>query len=203
MKQFSVGISVASPLVYSGLCVMIKSAAAGNVIIVDASGEDLHQLVMRRRVSALIVDALAVPAAEVAELKAESEGRLSTAVVYHSALPPSVAKAFDQTFSIYDDLPTFAAKFKKLTVDSRESIEHKELTARECEIVRCVVMGLSNKEIATQVNLSVNTVMTHRRNIAAKLQIHTAAGLTIYALASKLVKLEEVSGAMAGGDVTL
>ena len=53
--------------------------------------------------------------------------------------------------------------------------------------------GLSNKEIAAEMNVSVNTVMTHRRNITAKLQIHSAAGLTIYAIVSKLVRLDEIS----------
>ena len=55
-----------------------------------------------------------------------------------------------------------------------------------------IVKGLSNKEIAAQMNVSVNTVMTHRRNIAAKLQIHSAAGLTIYAIVNKLVDLSEI-----------
>lgn len=55
-----------------------------------------------------------------------------------------------------------------------------------------IVKGLSNKEIAATMNVSVNTVMTHRRNIAAKLHIHTPAGLTIYAIVSNLVSLEEI-----------
>ena len=44
--------------------------------------------------------------------------------------------------------------------------------------------------------VSVNTVMTHRRNIAAKLHIHTPAGLTIYAIVSNLVKLDEIKADM-------
>ena len=60
------------------------------------------------------------------------------------------------------------------------------------EILKGIVIGLSNKEIAAKINVSVNTVMTHRRNIASKLQIHSPAGLTIYAIASKLVDIEEV-----------
>lgn len=66
------------------------------------------------------------------------------------------------------------------------------LSEREKEIIVHVVKGLSNKEIAEALFISVNTVMTHRRNISRKLQIHSAAALTIYAIVNGLVKLEEV-----------
>jgi len=69
----------------------------------------------------------------------------------------------------------------------------EQLSDREKEIVVCVAKGLSNKEIADQLCLSVNTVTTHRRNIARKLQIHSPAGITIYAIVNKLVTLNEVN----------
>ena len=50
-----------------------------------------------------------------------------------------------------------------------------------------------NKEIAENMFISVNTVMTHRRNISKKLNIHSPAGLTIYAIVNGLVKLDEIS----------
>lgn len=66
------------------------------------------------------------------------------------------------------------------------------LSEREKEIVHCVAMGMTNKEIADTLCLSINTVTTHRRNITGKLQIHTPNGLTIYALVNNLVTLEEI-----------
>lgn len=66
--------------------------------------------------------------------------------------------------------------------DSNESISE-----REKEIIVCLVQGMSNKEIANKLFISVNTVMTHRRNISRKLQIHSLAGLTIYAIANNLI----------------
>lgn len=65
------------------------------------------------------------------------------------------------------------------------------LSQREREIVVFVVKGLTNKEIADKLFLSVHTVITHRKNISRKLQIHSAAGLTIYAIANKLVELKD------------
>ena len=66
-----------------------------------------------------------------------------------------------------------------------------ELSEREKEIIVQIVRGLSNKEIAEALFISVNTVMTHRRNISRKLQIRSVAGLTIYAIVSGLVNLDE------------
>ncbi|MCD8317359.1 MAG: helix-turn-helix transcriptional regulator [Paraprevotella sp.] len=66
------------------------------------------------------------------------------------------------------------------------------LSEREKEVIICVVKGMSNKEIAEQLFISVNTVMTHRRNISRKLQIHSPAGLTIYAIVNGLINLEDV-----------
>lgn len=61
------------------------------------------------------------------------------------------------------------------------------ISEREKEIIVCLVQGMSNKEIAAQLFISVHTVITHRRNISRKLQIHSLAGLTIYAIANNLI----------------
>lgn len=66
------------------------------------------------------------------------------------------------------------------------------LSEREKEVIVEVVKGFSNKEIAENMFISVNTVMTHRRNISRKLNIHSPAGLTIYAIVNGLVNLEDV-----------
>lgn len=64
---------------------------------------------------------------------------------------------------------------------------------REKDIIRCVAQGKSNKEIADALCISVHTVATHRRNISSKLGIHSAAGLTIFAIIHNLVNLDEVN----------
>ena len=69
-----------------------------------------------------------------------------------------------------------------------QQAEGKEaISEREKEIIVCLVQGMSNKEIASQLFISINTVITHRRNIVRKLQIHSLAGLTIYAIANNLI----------------
>lgn len=70
------------------------------------------------------------------------------------------------------------------------------LSDREREILICIVHGMTNKEIAAKLFLSTHTVNTHRRNIIGKLQIHSSAGLTIYAIVNKLVTLEEIQNSL-------
>ena len=61
------------------------------------------------------------------------------------------------------------------------------LSEREQEIVHWAVCGLSNKQIGERLFISPNTVLTHRKNIARKLDIHSVAGLTIYAIVNGIV----------------
>ena len=66
------------------------------------------------------------------------------------------------------------------------------LSDREKDVIISLVQGMSNKEIADHLCISINTVITHRRNIARKLQIHSPAGLTIYAIVNGLVDISSV-----------
>ena len=66
------------------------------------------------------------------------------------------------------------------------------LSDREKDVIVSLVQGMSNKEIANHLCISVNTVITHRRNVARKLQIHSPAGLTIYAIVNNLVDISTV-----------
>ena len=75
---------------------------------------------------------------------------------------------------------------------SEEPASQDNLSQREKEIIRCVVKGLSNKEIAEELFISIHTVITHRRNIARKLEIHSPTLLTVYAIVNKLVDISEV-----------
>ncbi len=81
---------------------------------------------------------------------------------------------------------------------AKQSPEHADaepesLSDREKEVLIEVVNGLSNKEIADKLFISIHTVITHRKNIARKLHIHSPAGLTIYAIANKLVDINAIS----------
>ena len=74
----------------------------------------------------------------------------------------------------------------------RESVEDNSLSAREKEVLVCVAKELINKEIADQLNISIHTVITHRKNISRKTGIKTVAGLTVYALLNNLLDIHSV-----------
>ena len=74
-----------------------------------------------------------------------------------------------------------------------EDEDGETLTDREKQIVACVVRGLTNREVAEHLYISINTVLTHRRNISRKLDIHSVSGLTIYAIVNGIVQIDEVS----------
>lgn len=76
--------------------------------------------------------------------------------------------------------------------DSQQS-QLSALSEREKDIVRCVARGMSNKEIADSLFISAHTVATHRKNISAKLDIHSSAGLTIFAILHHIVELDDVN----------
>lgn len=76
---------------------------------------------------------------------------------------------------------------------SKGSETNETISDREKEIVIGVVQGMTNQEIADSLNISINTVTTHRRNIARKLQIHSPAGLTIYAIVNNWVDIGSVN----------
>lgn len=70
--------------------------------------------------------------------------------------------------------------------------ENEALSERERDVLVQIVKGLSNKEIADTLCISVHTVITHRKNITRKLNIHSTAGLTIYAIVNKLVNINNL-----------
>lgn len=120
----------------------------------------------------------------------------SVALVY-SACENSLLRCYDEQINIFDSPDEIKHKLSRIGSEdipeqSESDDEQQALSSREKEIVVCVVKGMTNREIADHLYLSTHTVITHRRNIARKLQIHSASGLTIYAIVNKLVELSDI-----------
>ena len=98
--------------------------------------------------------------------------------------------------AIEDDIlrPALMQKNKqgKKVKENVATAPQEELSDREIDVLIQIVKGLSNKEIADVLCISTHTVITHRKNITRKLNIHSAAGLTIYAIVNKLVDLNSL-----------
>ncbi|MBR5069133.1 MAG: helix-turn-helix transcriptional regulator [Bacteroidales bacterium] len=75
---------------------------------------------------------------------------------------------------------------------TESTLEKDTLSEREKDIIVGVVKGQTNKEIADHLCISIHTVLTHRRNIARKLGIHSPAGLVIYAIVNGIISIEDI-----------
>ena len=71
-------------------------------------------------------------------------------------------------------------------------LQHKVLSDREIEVMSLIVQGYINKEIANRLNISLSTVITHRKNIMDKLGMKSVSALTIYAVMHGFVDINKI-----------
>lgn len=89
---------------------------------------------------------------------------------------------------IVEQLQAFFASDVSNTIGDNKGLSHREI-----DVLQLIVKGLTNKEIADKLNISLNTVLTHRKNITSKLGIKTVSGLTFYAIMNGLVSGDDIS----------
>lgn len=196
MKRYNVGILSPSHIVTSGLCSLQEQIKEMALTFLSLNDSDIESQIIKHHLVAIIADPLSKSFHQLIELRNENEKSKSIPLITISSslLPNDLSEIADARLSIYDSPATIIQTIQTLVSSHVNEVEdaRTDLTPREKEIVVGIVKGLSNKEIAQEINVSVNTVMTHRRNIASKLQIHSPAGLTIYAIVSKLVSIDDI-----------
>ena len=198
-NNVSVKIAVAetSVIIRSGLTTVLKRLPNLNVVPIEVSSpESLQSYIHLHTPDVLIVNPTFGGWCNLPAFKAEN-GKVETKylALVCSVIDSNSLKEYDDHLSISEDPETIATKINQLLcTDEEEEKENEQetLSQREKEIITCVVKGMTNKAIADQLYLSIHTVITHRRNIARKLQIHSPAGLTIYAIVNKLVELQDI-----------
>lgn len=106
-----------------------------------------------------------------------------------------VLSMFDAIISVSDAPELVVSTLQKLILEeSRETEQiYDVLSDREIDVLSLLARGLSNKEVADKLNISVNTAITHRKNISQKTGIKSVSGLTIYAVVKKIITLDDVS----------
>lgn len=112
-------------------------------------------------------------------------------------LPQLQAAQYAGCITFGDTVPEIMQQMQAALINHRQALEQKtirhELSDRERDVLVAVAKGQSNKEIADICNISVNTVVTHRKNIARKLGIKTIAGLTVYAILNNLLEIKDLN----------
>ena len=194
-----IAIAETSVIIRGGLTAALKRLSNVKVQPIELlSVEALHDCVRTQCPEMLIVNPTFGDYFDVAKFRVAISGKRSRLLALVTTfVDASFWGQYDESISIFDDLETPSKKIAGLlnVVSEEEEMDNQDtLSQREKEIVICVVKGMTNKEIAEKLFLSIHTVITHRRNISKKLQIHSAAGLTIYAIVNKLVPLNDVKG---------
>ena len=91
--------------------------------------------------------------------------------------------------SAYNDYNLIVDAIKTLIISTEDlKIKNHELSSREIEVLKEIASGKIIKEIADSLNISVNTVLTHRKNISSKLGIRSVSGLSLYAMMNGIIK---------------
>lgn len=196
MKPLHIGILTDSRLIYEGIRSILQQTIGKDILCINLQDNGDSGTVATGTARVIIADPTNLKAQQMmAERRLDPQSdTTATIALVTSLLSPDAAALYDATISIYDTPQSIGQTVLRLSAENNDndSDARNDLTPREKEIVIGIVKGLSNKEIAAEINVSVNTVMTHRRNIASKLQIHSPAGLTIYAIVSKLVSIDEI-----------
>lgn len=192
-----IAIAETSVIIRGGLTAALKRLPNVKVQPIEIlSVGALHDCIRTQCPEMLIVNPAFGDYFDVAKFREEASGKsIRLIALVTSFVDASLLSKYDESVSIFDDLETLSKKIAGLlnVIPEEEETDNQEtLSQREKEIVICVVKGMTNKEIAESLFLSIHTVITHRRNISKKLQIHSAAGLTIYAIVNELVALSDV-----------
>jgi len=193
-----IGVAEASVIIRSGMSYALKRLPNLKILPIElASPDALNDCLRTQAPHILFVNPTFGDFFDVGRFKNDALGKgVRTVALVSSFIDSTLLSKYDDSVSIFDDLDIISDKISRLqNIEPEEETDSSEsLSQREKEIVICVVKGMTNKEIAEKLFLSIHTVITHRRNISRKLQIHSASGLTIYAIVNKLVELSDIKG---------
>jgi len=195
-ELLTIAIAEPSVIIRTGITVALKRIPGYRIQPVEILTLDsLNNYLHTHKPDILIINPSFWGYFDIGRLKEETSNlKLKSLALLFTSIDVSLLRNYDDTISIYDTVDQLKIKLDSL-VDSPAKESADEATAlsnREKEIITCIVKGLTNKEIALELFLSTHTVISHRRNIARKLEIHSTAGLTIYAIVNKLVELDDI-----------
>lgn len=196
-ETLKIAIAETSAIIRSGLALVLKKIQGMKILPIEVTSlESLMDCLRFHKPEILFINPSFSGYFDIQKLKEENPGINIKCIALLCAVgDTTLLKNYDESVTLYDEPEILKEKLNKLlNVEPENSVETGQdvLSTREKEIVTCVVKGMTNKEIADALFLSAHTVITHRRNIARKLQIHSPAGLTIYAIVNKLVQLQDI-----------
>ena len=190
MKRVSVAIVEPSPVILEGTAALIGHSPTLRVVGAVPTVAELLSLMRTTDVDVVIAAVgLARDIEGVAELQGMPIVGMQSAIVEANAL---------RRFTAIATLYTSAEELHRIVFEAADMpaehnyAESHELSERERDVLVLVAKGLTNKEIASELNISPHTVISHRKNIVHKTGIRSVAGLTVYAVLNKLIDSEKL-----------
>ena len=191
-------IIIAEPtaIIFEGLSAIFLKSALKFYVTKAETLDEIQQLYTKRKSDMIIISPSLVQnnVKQFNALKKQFDNTPWVALVY-AYYEPQLLSIFDATIAISEAPETIVATVNKiLNTEPKEQSQLQDvLSDREIDVLKLLASGLANKEIADKLNISINTVITHRKNISQKTGIKSLSGLTIYAVVQKFVTLENLS----------
>jgi len=195
MKNKILHIALAEPsvIVRNGLIKTISEMIPAVKWQYAGSVSELHRMLSMSPIDLVLVS----PMLAVNQEKAVQQLRAEFVAVRFIAIltqlyEPALLSLFDASLQLTDEPAAIQNLVIKNTGDEKsdDTSTQQPLTDRELDVLKLLVTGISNKEIADKLFISVNTVITHRKNIVQKTGIKSVSGLTIYAVVKGIIQLE-------------
>lgn len=195
-NQLHIAVAESTEMVRTGLTAMLTRLSDPRVTVTEVSSlPALHDLMYTREPQIIVVNPLFEGRFSPRQFKQrhQQSSVILWALLTHY-IDPTQLTHYDQSIGIYDTSDNIATLLRSLITASQNEAEDEgnTLSQREREVLVGVAKGMTNREIAEQLFLSIHTVITHRRNITRKLQIHSASGLAFYALTNGLVSASDL-----------
>ena len=192
-------IAIAEPsiLLRTGLEQLLHELPDAEIIFSTDNLSSLYARINALHPDILIVNPLLYDYAKRATIRAEFDNlpNLRLIGLVTSYVESQHQRQFAGVIELNDDFQRIKSTLNQVTNSLQSDGDEPDtdpLSDREKEVLVCLSKGLKNNEIADTLNISVHTVITHRKNISRKLGIHSPSGLTVYAIANHLVDINNL-----------
>ncbi|MBO7624415.1 MAG: response regulator transcription factor [Bacteroidales bacterium] len=186
-----------SPVIAAGLRELFSESTAFEVTALCADWTTALEQLPLRKPHVLLLNPLQLDFSKRLMLRRQLQDypRLLTAALQTGYVEQAVLGQFHVVLEIDDNLARMEGKLLAAFNAREEECAGETvcgLSEREVEVLKVIAKGATNKMAADELNLSVHTVITHRKNIVRKTGIKTLAGLTLYALLNRLIDESEI-----------
>lgn len=197
MKINKIVIAEPSPIVTAGLLKFFEDLNQVHVVSVVDNLDDLNDKMIIHNPDMLIVNPLMMGYTNNNLIKQITQTYPDTICIalVTTFIDKNFLRYFREAIELSDNKQKVANKIFNLINNSDDSSSQNEsidLSNRETDVLVCVAKGMTNKDISDMLNISVHTVITHRKNIVKKTGIKSVSGLTVYALLNNLVEESEI-----------